>query len=109
MPAGRAPTLCRCGASKNKPYCDHSHVDAGFAAPGELPAAAELPAWGEPGPLEITPLKDGPLKVSGPHEVTSGTGRAHKRGETCFLCRCGQSAKKPFCDGSHRAAGFKAD
>src|SRR6185437_4662950 len=39
---GHAPelraTLCRCGASKNKPYCDGSHVAAGFQATGE-PAA----------------------------------------------------------------------
>ncbi len=107
QPLTRA-TLCRCGQSANKPYCDGSHATAGFQATGELAVPESLPAWGEAGPLTVTPLPNGPLKVSGAHEVTSGTGKAHARGETAFLCRCGQSAKKPFCDGSHRAAGFVA-
>ena len=99
-------TLCRCGASKNKPYCDSSHVSAGFTATGDLPAAESLPAWGAAGPLEVSPIPNGPLKVAGSHEITSGTGRAAKRGEMAFLCRCGASANKPYCDGSHRAIGF---
>lgn len=105
--AGTRATLCRCGASKNKPWCDSSHHTVGFAATGDLPAPDSLPAWAEPGPLELTPLPDGPLKVEGAHEVTSGTGRAHRRATQAFLCRCGGSAKKPFCDGTHRAIGFK--
>ena len=60
-------TLCRCGASKNKPYCDGSHVAAGFTASGELPVAESLPAWGPAGPLEVTPLPNGPLRVTGSH------------------------------------------
>lgn len=99
-------TLCRCGASKNKPYCDASHVAVGFAATGELPAPGSLPAWGPAGDLEITPVPNGPLKLVGGHEITSGTGRAAKRGETAFLCRCGGSKNKPYCDGTHRAIGF---
>ncbi len=108
-PAGTRATLCRCGASANKPFCDGSHVKVGFTATGELPVPAELPAWAEPGPLELTPQKDGPLKVTGAHEVTSGSGHAHRRGTTAFLCRCGASANKPFCDGTHRKIGFTAD
>lgn len=103
---GLRATLCRCGASKNKPYCDGSHVAAGFVASGELPAPEALPAWGPQGPLEVTPLPDGPLKVSGAHEVTCGTGRAARRAEQAFLCRCGASKNKPYCDGTHRAIGF---
>lgn len=99
-------TLCRCGASKNKPYCDSSHHTVGFQATGEFPPPSELPAWGEPGALEITPLPNGPLKVAGPHEITCGTGRAVKRGGMAFLCRCGASEGKPFCDGTHRKIGF---
>lgn len=99
-------TLCRCGASKNKPYCDASHHAAGFQATGELPAAENLPAWGPAAPLEVTPIPNGPLKLAGGHEVTGGTGRAAKRGDSAFLCRCGASKNKPWCDGTHRAIGF---
>jgi CDGSH-type Zn-finger protein/uncharacterized Fe-S cluster protein YjdI len=106
--AGTRATLCRCGASNNKPYCDGSHAAAGFAATGEFPAPAELPAWGDAGPLQISAVPNGPLKVSGPHEVTCGTGHPVKRGEVAFLCRCGASANKPFCDGTHRKTGFEA-
>jgi CDGSH-type Zn-finger protein/uncharacterized Fe-S cluster protein YjdI len=108
-PAGTRATLCRCGASANKPFCDGSHAAKGFAATGEFPAPAELPAWEANGPLELVPQKDGPLQVKGAHEVTCGTGRAVRRGTTSFLCRCGASANKPFCDGSHRKIGFTAD
>lgn len=102
-------TLCRCGASKNKPYCDASHHAVSFTATGELPPPAELPAWGEAGPLEINALPNGPVKIAGSHEVTCGTGRAIKRGAVAFLCRCGASEGKPFCDGTHRKIGFVAD
>lgn len=107
QPALRA-TLCRCGASANKPYCDGSHVAAGFTATGEFPPPTELPAWPEAAGLEISPQKDGPLKIGGPHEITCGTGKAVKRGAVAFLCRCGASGNKPFCDGTHRKTGFSA-
>lgn len=102
-------TLCRCGQSKSKPFCDGSHTAAGFVATGEFPQPSELPAWGEQGPLTITPAKNGPLLLDGAHEVTCGTGHAVRRGAKAALCRCGQSKNKPFCDGTHRAAGFVAD
>jgi CDGSH-type Zn-finger protein/uncharacterized Fe-S cluster protein YjdI len=106
--AGTRATLCRCGHSARKPYCDGAHAKAGFQATGEFPVPAELPAWGEPGVVEVTPLPNGPLRVAGAHEVTSGSGKPVRRGETAFLCRCGASANKPFCDGSHRGVGFSA-
>lgn len=100
-------TLCRCGLSKNKPYCDYSHVAGGFEATGE-PEETEGKAQ-EPGPLAIRANEDGCLVLEGPAEVVSGTGRRVKQAGKLFLCRCGQSGNKPFCDGSHKAAGFKAD
>src|SRR5258708_6694091 len=42
-PAGFRATLCRCGASKNKPYCDASHVAAGFTATGEPASQSSEP------------------------------------------------------------------
>lgn len=106
--AGTRATLCRCGMSANKPFCDGSHVAAGFSASGE-PATKESAVLAKRnGPVNIQPVPDGPLKLSGPLELTSGTGRTINRVETAFLCRCGQSKNKPYCDGSHKAAGFTA-
>jgi CDGSH-type Zn-finger protein/uncharacterized Fe-S cluster protein YjdI len=101
-------TLCRCGASKNKPFCDGSHHEVNFAASGE-PATGKadmLPV--RDGPLAIDPLTDGPLQVRGNMEIISGTGRVVARLESARLCRCGASGTKPFCDGSHARVGFKS-
>lgn len=99
-------TLCRCGLSKNKPFCDYSHVDAGFQATGE--PNANTPAENDEtgGELQITRIPDGPLKVAGNVELTTGTGRKIATLPQAFLCRCGASKNKPFCDGSHKEIGF---
>ena len=102
-------TLCRCGASRNKPYCDGSHAGAGFVATGEAPVKESEPLAARDGPVEVVPLPNGPLKLAGNVEVVSGTGRTLNRATQLFLCRCGQSKTKPYCDGSHKAAGFQAD
>jgi CDGSH-type Zn-finger protein/uncharacterized Fe-S cluster protein YjdI len=101
-------TLCRCGASKNKPFCDGSHHEVNFAASGEPPTgkADMLPVRN--GPLAIDPLTDGPLQVRGNLEIISGTGRVVARVESARLCRCGASNTKPFCDGSHARVGFRS-
>jgi CDGSH-type Zn-finger protein len=49
---------------------------------------------------------DGPLAVSGPVRVVGADGSVLDEAERVWLCRCGNSAKKPFCDGSHRKVGF---
>jgi CDGSH-type Zn-finger protein len=105
---GFRATLCRCGASKNKPYCDGSHHDVKFAATGEPPtgAIAMLPV--RDGELAIDPEVDGPLRVRGNLEITSGTGRCVARVTQAKLCRCGGSNTKPFCDGSHARVGFRS-
>jgi CDGSH-type Zn-finger protein len=46
--------------------------------------------------------------VVGAAEIVSGTGRTVTKTEKTFLCRCGASENKPFCDGSHKKAGFTA-
>ena len=101
-------TLCRCGASKNKPFCDGSHHEVKFVATGEPPTgkADMLPVRG--GPLAIDPLADGPLQVRGNMEIISGTGRVVARLESARLCRCGGSNTKPFCDGTHAKIGFRS-
>jgi len=106
--AGMRLTLCRCGASANKPYCDGSHAKAEFAATGE-PASKESPALEtRGGPLQLSVIPDGPLKFTGPLEIVSGSGRTIERTNQTWLCRCGASANKPYCDGTHKRNGFKA-
>jgi CDGSH-type Zn-finger protein/uncharacterized Fe-S cluster protein YjdI len=101
-------TLCRCGASQRKPYCDRSHTKIGFAASGE-PVSKESPALAvRSGPVKVTPQTNGCLRVEGNLEIVSGTGRRIEQTTKTFLCRCGHSQNKPFCDGSHKAAGFVA-
>jgi len=101
-------TLCRCGASNNKPFCDGSHVTAGFTTTGE-PATADSQALAaRDGKVTITPTVDGPLRVEGNLEVVTGTGRTINRVVKTALCRCGQSSNKPYCDGTHRKVGFKS-
>jgi CDGSH-type Zn-finger protein/uncharacterized Fe-S cluster protein YjdI len=108
-PAGFRATLCRCGASKNKPFCDSSHHDVGFSASGE-PATGKADMLAvRDGPLAIDPQTDGPLQVRGNLEITSGTGRVVARIIQAKLCRCGGSNTKPFCDGTHARIGFKSD
>jgi CDGSH-type Zn-finger protein/uncharacterized Fe-S cluster protein YjdI len=101
-------TLCRCGASKNKPYCDSSHREIGFSASGEPPTGQADMLEVRDGPLSIDPQTDGPLQVRGNLEITSGTGRVVARVVQTRLCRCGASGNKPFCDGSHARIGFKS-
>ena len=105
---GTRATLCRCGASRNKPFCDGSHKDAAFQASGE-PATGDTTALASrDGTLAIHPQKNGPLAMTGNIEVLSGTGRTIGKTTNALFCRCGQSRNKPYCDGSHQAAGFVA-
>jgi len=59
--------------------------------------------------VNVATRPNGPLKVVGPVELISGTGHTIHRAQELFLCRCGQSKNKPYCDGSHKAAGFIAE
>jgi CDGSH-type Zn-finger protein len=106
--AGYRATLCRCGASKNKPFCDGSHHAIGFSATGEPPSGKTDVLTARDGPLAIDPEPNGPLKVRGNLEIMSGTGRVVARVTAAALCRCGGSANKPFCDGTHAKIGFKS-
>jgi CDGSH-type Zn-finger protein/uncharacterized Fe-S cluster protein YjdI len=99
--------LCRCGHSKNKPFCDNSHEAAGFKDSGAVGETGKgAPAAG--GPLAINPRKDGPLQVKGNLAIVASTGCVRWRGTETYLCRCGHSKNKPFCDSSHKTAGFKS-
>lgn len=100
--------LCRCGASKNKPFCDNSHEAVAFrdyGAVGDRGPGCEESG----GALSVRRAKNGPLLVSGNLAIVSASGRVAWRGKRAALCRCGASKNKPFCDGAHRPAGFEAD
>jgi CDGSH-type Zn-finger protein len=61
------------------------------------------------GGATITPYRDGPLVVRGDFRLLDQDGNEIDPGrETIALCRCGKSGIKPFCDGSHKRAGFSA-
>jgi CDGSH-type Zn-finger protein/uncharacterized Fe-S cluster protein YjdI len=102
-------TLCRCGASKNTPYCDGSHKQVKFVASGEAAPSPSIPPLPKRnGVLKVEPLENGPYAVSGNMEIVTGTGATIGRMTETILCRCGASKNKPYCDGSHATIGFKA-
>jgi CDGSH-type Zn-finger protein len=58
--------------------------------------------------VTIKTLTDGPLEVTGNVEIVASDGTLIKASEKSYLCRCGFSEKKPFCDGAHKREGFTA-
>lgn len=55
----------------------------------------------------ITPTEDGPYRIDGADQITRmRDGEAVPLEGTAFLCRCGGSRNKPFCDGTHARIGF---
>src|SRR5712692_6936539 len=59
----------------------------------------------------IRVIKDGPYEVSGGAKLFDHQGKEFPEDQLTpiYLCRCGQSKNKPFCDGSHEDTGFKAE
>jgi CDGSH-type Zn-finger protein/uncharacterized Fe-S cluster protein YjdI len=103
-------TLCRCGKSGNKPFCDNAHREAGFEAPSVVADnVAETADFQPTGKLKVVTATNGPLILQGNFEIRDVSGRQVFRGEKAALCRCGGSANKPFCDGSHMGNGFSAE
>jgi CDGSH-type Zn-finger protein len=58
-------------------------------------------------PAAVAVLDDGPLWVTGGVPVTTSSGTALEVRNRTTLCRCGGSANKPLCDGSHKELGFR--
>lgn len=99
--------LCRCGLSRNKPFCDNSHETGEFKDYGAVGDTG--PGLDETGgQLSVKAIPDGPILMKGNVTISSGSGRAAWQGKQTALCRCGASGNKPFCDGSHTKTGFKS-
>ena len=59
--------------------------------------------------VKIKVLKNGPYEVSGTPALVDFESAAYTIDESpIYLCRCGQSGNKPFCDGTHKKVGFQA-
>ena len=101
--------ICRCGRSSTKPLCDNTHSAIGFRDAAEVrdPSAVKDPGAPD-ATLRVKPLANGPIELTGPFTLR-GTGAGPTlTGTRATLCRCGESANKPFCDGSHERAGFQS-
>ena len=61
----------------------------------------------QPGETTIDARPNGPLYVRGKIRITGPGGHLIREDTRLALCRCGHSENKPFCDGSHRRAGFR--
>lgn len=96
-------TLCRCGFTKNPPFCDNSHLEhrwrSGTAEKLEDPNVEDTDD-----PTTIAPQTNGPLELSGRIIVVAPGGQVLGDLNEVALCRCGRSESKPYCDGSHAGA-----
>lgn len=58
--------------------------------------------------VRIVPTSDGGYMVSGDFEIVWPSGSAMPTRSVVYLCRCGESKNKPFCDDGHKICGFKS-
>ena len=100
-------SLCRCGRSGAKPSCNGAHLDAEFLHSGKFSDVSEVHPSNRPSKITISLIKDGPITFRGRLRLHNQFGQecTKMRGS---LCRCGHSASKPFCDGSHERTGFRS-
>lgn len=101
--------LCRCGGSKNKPFCDNSHRSRGFRDDAEVFEGSVKPGENPGKVLQLTVRPGGPLKARGAMVVRSADGLVRVSGGDAAFCRCGGSRNRPFCDRSHERHGFEQD
>ncbi len=59
---------------------------------------------------KVTIKNNGPLRIEGEFEIFDENGNQFDtQGKSAIsLCRCGQSSKAPFCDGTHKTCGFES-
>jgi CDGSH-type Zn-finger protein/uncharacterized Fe-S cluster protein YjdI len=104
-------TFCRCGMSRNQPFCDNAHLRRQWKSGPTQEPSDELPPPREGAaaePTRVVPLEDQSLELRGHLEIYHSDGKPLVAAGRVILCRCGQSRNKPFCDGSHEDAGFRS-
>ncbi len=100
--------LCRCGGSANKPFCDNAHKAIGFVAPDTVAEPQSIIETLSGGKLCFETTTNGPLHITGSFTVLNRKGEPVYQSTDESFCRCGGSASKPFCDGTHEKIGFVA-
>ena len=104
-------TLCRCGMTRNQPFCDNSHLRRHWESGPDHPPAKDL-APPPPGATEeatrVVPLENRSLEVKGHLRICDSDGRPLADAGRVVLCRCGRSENKPYCDGSHARSEFRS-
>ena len=82
-----------------------------MAAPVCGPAAQLEPKVQAMSEVTIRTRPNGPFLIEGAFKLVDSAGNAFQLdpNKAYALCRCGQSSRKPFCDGTHKACGFMAD
>lgn len=102
--------MCRCGSSHNKPACDNSHKKLDWSAPVSADTT-DMDDMDEAiqDKLLIKLMKNGPVLLEGTYTLESPEIGEFTSSKGIALCRCGGSSNKPFCDGTHKKIGFKAE
>jgi CDGSH-type Zn-finger protein/uncharacterized Fe-S cluster protein YjdI len=100
-------TLCRCGKSQQKPFCDGSHKQHSFDD-NQTVSVEDIGTSPEPGPVSLKAIPNGPVYLDGTVRFRTIQDANLCQRDKAAICRCGASKTKPFCDGSHKSIGFEA-
>ena len=88
----------------------YTRLDGAALGPNGIAATEAFECTADDGtPVVVALRPDGPLVVEGPVRIELARGEVVESTDRAFLCRCGGSANKPFCDGTHKRTGFKAE
>ena len=59
--------------------------------------------------VSVEPTTNGPNRVNNLRKFNNSKGKKLSTGSEMYLCRCGGSSNKPYCDGTHRNNGFTSE